>query len=354
MNTKSAYMPLPAYTRAYEPSGAHTAAAPAQPGPAPVPGTIPIFFTIDDGYAPWLAVALRSLLLHADPARHYTIVVLHEPLTPEHRAKLEAIAAGFPNAELRFVAMDGKIEGIHDRMGNRLRADYFTLTIFFRLFIPEMFPEWDKGIYLDADIVVPGDISQLFDTDLGGNLIGACRDSSITGIPGLVKFTDEGAGVGIENYINSGVLLMNMKALREVHLERRFLQLLHTYHFDCVAPDQDYLNVLCHGKIFYLGPEWDAMPEEGKPEMPCPKLIHYNLFMKPWCYDEIPYRSYFWRHVPGTGFEQEIRAFKESYPPEQKAKDEACLRRLEARGEQIAAQPGNFASVFNTGKEARL
>ena len=315
--------------------------------------TIPIFFTLDDAYAPWLGVAINSIVKNADPSRRYTIVALHEGLTPEHVAKVEQIIEG-TSFELRLVPMEGKIQGIHDRMCNRLRADYFTLTIFFRLFIPEMFPEWDKGIYLDSDVVVPGDISQLYDFDLGENLIGACRDLSIVDIPPFVDYVDNAVGVGIENYINSGILLMNMKGLREAGLERRFLETLQTYHFDSVAPDQDYLNVLCHDKIRYLPNEWDVMPTEGVPEEPNPQLIHYNLFMKPWCYDEIPYRSYFWRHVPGTGFEQEIRAFKESYPPEQKAKDEACLRRLEARGEQIAAQPGNFASVFNTGKEARL
>ena len=62
--------------------------------------------------------------------------------------------------------MDKRLECITDKMGTRLRADFFTLTIFFRLFIPEMFKEYDKCIYLDSDIVVPGDISKLYNVDL--------------------------------------------------------------------------------------------------------------------------------------------------------------------------------------------
>ena len=315
--------------------------------------TIPIFFTLDDAYAPWLGVAINSIVKNADPSRRYTIVALHEGLTPEHVAKVEQIIEG-TSFELRLVPMEGKIQGIHDRMGNRLRADYFTLTIFFRLFIPEMFPEWDKGIYLDSDVVVPGDISRLYDFDLGENLIGACRDLSIVDIPPFVDYVDNAVGVGIENYINSGILVMNMKGLREAGLERRFLETLQTYHFDSVAPDQDYLNVLCHDKIRYLPNEWDVMPAEGVAEDPDPKLIHYNLFMKPWLYDDIPYADYFWRYAADSGFEEEARAVKAAYSDEQKAQDAESLLRMTDRATMIVGNDVTFASVFNTGKEARL
>ena len=43
---------------------------------------------------------------------------------------------------------------ITDRIENRLRSDYFTMTIYFRIFIPDMYPEYDKAIYIDSDIVV--------------------------------------------------------------------------------------------------------------------------------------------------------------------------------------------------------
>ena len=314
---------------------------------------IPIFFTLDDAYAPWLGIAINSIVRNADPHRRYCIVVLHEGLSAEHVRRVKHIVAGTP-FEVRFVPMDGKIEGIHDRMGNRLRADYFTLTIFFRLFIPEMFPEWDKGIYLDSDVVVPGDISQLYDFDLGENLIGACRDLSIVDIPPFVDYVDNAVGVGIDNYVNSGILLMNMKALREAGLERRFLELHDAYQFDSVAPDQDYLNVLCHGKILYLPNEWDTMPAKDVPEDPSPKLIHYNLFMKPWCYDDIPYASYFWEYAATSGFEQDARAFKAAYPDEQKEQDALSLVRMTDRATMITGTENTFASVFNTGKEARL
>ena len=315
-------------------------------------GTIPVFFTIDDSYAPYMGIALTSIMAGASDDYDYEIVIMHQELSEKNRSKLESMER--PGFKLRFVAMEDEIRGITNRHCNKLRQDYFTLTIFFRLFIPEMFPEYDKGIYLDSDIVVPGDIAELYEVDLGGNLIGACQDNSIRDIPELIAYTDRGVGVGIDRYINSGVLLMNLKELRKRHLERRFLELLATYHFDNIAPDQDYLNVLCHGKITYLDASWDAMPVQSKPPMENPRLIHYNLFAKPWCYDGIPYEDYFWYYASESPFYEEAKANKKAYPDEQKASDAACMRQLLAHGKEIAEAPFNFRVVFESGLEARL
>ena len=318
-------------------------------------GTIPIFFTLDDSYALCLGPALQSMVDNADQSRTYVVVVIYEDLSDEHREKFQAIIDESDAFSIRFVPMAGKIQGIQNREGNYLRADYFTLTIFFRLFIPEMFPEWDKGIYIDSDIIVPGDISELFDTELGDNLIGACHDASILGIPEIVEYTNVAVGVGIENYINSGMLVFNMKALREVGLQGRFLELMDKYNFDCVAPDQDYFNSLCFGKITYIDQEWDAMPAEGQPEMENPKLIHYNLFSKPWCYDGIAYGDYFWKYAKESGFYEEAKAYKEGYSDEQKSHDAEALAQLCERGVEIGKRGGNtMAAVFNSGKEPRL
>ena len=193
------------------------------------------------------------------------------------------------NLRIRFVSMDKGLESITDRKENKLRCDYFTLTIYYRLFIPEMFPEYDKGIYIDSDVVIEGDISKLYNMDLGDNTIGACMDNSIKDIEPLVKYVQGAVGVKMEEYINSGMLLMNIEEMRKRKFSAKFLELLNKYHFDSVAPDQDYINAICNGKIKYLNEEWDAMPNDQRKELENPKIIHYNLLFKPWCYDNIQY-----------------------------------------------------------------
>ena len=314
--------------------------------------SIPVFFSIDDNYAPFLSVALSSIVRNSSKTYAYKVIVLYMKLSERNRRMLASLAA--ENLEIQFISMENRLDGITDCMSNRLRADYFTLTIYFRLFIPVMFPEYDKAIYLDSDIVVPGDISELYRTELGDNLLAAAADHSVVDVPQLAKYIEDGVGIDKHHYINSGVLLMNLKRMREAQLEQRFLELMNTYHFDCIAPDQDYLNVMCSGKILYLPASWDAMPTQGTEPIENPKLIHYNLFAKPWCYDHVQYEEYFWEYAKKSGYFSEILSFKAKYSEENRKSDHEHLELMLARGEAIADAEMNFRIVFNEGKEKRL
>lgn len=313
---------------------------------------IPVFFTIDDAYAPFLAVALHSAIENSSAENHYKAIILHENVSLENRRRIESLAKD--HFEIEFIPMQSGLESITDRMSNRLRCDYFTLTIYFRLFIPAMFPEYDKAIYIDSDVVVPADLAELYSIDLGDNYIAACPDFSIADVPPLVRYTVEAVGMGEGEYINSGVLLMNLKVLREKNFDKQFLKLLNTYHLDCIAPDQDYLNAMCRGRILYLDACWDTMPNPAQPILDNPKLIHYNLFSKPWCYDGIQYGEYFWKYAVGSGFYPEAKAYKENYPDEQKQADMQCMELLVRRGVEIVENEVTFRKLHESGVKIRL
>lgn len=313
---------------------------------------IPVFFTIDNSYVPFLAAALHSAIENSSPKRHYKAFILHEDVSEENQRRIRSLAK--THFEIAFLPMRSGLESITDRMSNRLRCDYFTLTIYFRLFIPAMFPEFDKAIYIDSDVVIPGDLAELYDLDLGDNYIGACPDHSIEDVEPLVRYTMEAVGMEKGQYINSGVLLMNLKALREKEFDKHFLNLLNTYHLDCIAPDQDYLNALCNGKILYLPECWDAMPNGNKPALHDAKIIHYNLFSKPWCYDGIQYGEEFWRYAQGSGYLPEAKACKDSYTPEQKESDSKCMALLVQRGAEIAASELTFRKLQENGVKIKL
>ena len=234
--------------------------------------TIPIFFSIDDSYAPFLSVALKSAIDNSKLENNYRAIIMFELLSQDNRERLGGLATD--NFKIDFVEMNEGLETITDRLSNRIRSEYFTLTIYFRLFIASMFPEYDKAIYIDSDIILEEDIAELFSIDIGDNFIGACRDASIDGIEPFQSYVEQVVGVDRNDYVNSGVLLMNLKKLRDADFDKHFLFLLNTYHFDSVAPDQDYLNAICKGSIYYLSPKWNAMPNEQKPKIEGAKLIH--------------------------------------------------------------------------------
>lgn len=312
---------------------------------------IPIFFTVDDNYAPFLAAAINSAVKNSSDNRKYRAIVLYQELSRENIEKLSKLAKD--NFSVEFYAMKNSFDAITDRMSNRLRCDYFTLTIYFRLFIPLMFPQFDKGIYIDSDVVLTSDIAELFDIDIKDNFIGACRDYSIADVPPLVSYTENAVGVKGDEYINSGVLLMNLKKMRDNDFEGHFLNLLNTYHFDSIAPDQDYINAICNGKIHYLSQEWDTMPDSSTP-VENPKLIHYNLFSKPWCYDGIKYADEFFKYASDCGYIEEINEYKKNYSDEQKKSDKECLELLIKRGTEIPENDVTFKKMREKGVKIRL
>lgn len=313
---------------------------------------IPIFFTIDDNYVPFVSVAIKSIIENASKDYIYKIIILHQGLSEENINNILFLEE--ERFSIKFVYMKEDLEAITDRVENRLRCDYFTLTIYFRLFISDMFPEYDKCIYMDSDVVVPGDISELYNIDLRDNLIGACNDKSVIDVPELARYMEEAVGVNRYEYINSGVLLMNLKEMRKNNFCNKFLELLNKYHFDCIAPDQDYLNAMCNGRITYLDETWDVMPQEGKDEVKNPKLIHYNLFQKPWCYNNVQYEKYFWKYAKQTKYYDKIIELKNNYSNEQKQSDKECLEFLIYKGDTIPENKITFKKVMNSGEKIRL
>ena len=313
---------------------------------------IPIFFTIDDSYAPFNAVAIKSLLENASKNYSHKIVIIYQDLNQENIEKIKSLETD--NSEIEFYPMKDGLELITERDENKLRCDYFTLTIYFRLFIADMFPEYDKGIYIDSDIVVPGDISELYNIDLGNNLIGASTDHSIQDVPELINWMENGIGIKKQEYINSGVLLLNLKLLRKSNFSQKFLKLLNDFHFDTVAPDQDYINAMCNGKILYINEAWDVMPNKAKPAFKNPKLIHYNLFDKPWCYDNIQYEDIFWKYAKQTSFYEPILEFKKNYSDEQKISDSKCFDILINKANNVPQSENTFKKKFEAGEYTRV
>lgn len=285
---------------------------------------IPIFFAIDDQYIPFLAVALKSLIDNANKDYKYLIKVLHTNVQEEHMKQIEKYES--ENVDIEFVDLSYYIGKIQDKLYTR---DYYTNTTYFRLFLPELYPQYDKVLYLDSDIIVLGDISELYNTDMGTNLVAAAPDDIIQYNKVFQDYAELVVGVAkYQNYFNAGVLLMNLDELRKFKFEEKFLYLLGTVKFS-VAQDQDYLNRLCKGRVKIVSHDWDVMPyvnNETKPEDI--KLIHYNFAYKPWHFEDVTYHEYFWEYAAQTEFYDEIIKIRDSYTEEEKFKDREAEKQL--------------------------
>lgn len=288
-----------------------------------------LFFACDDNYVPFLAVTLTSIKENCDPERSYAVRVLETGLLEENQQKLARILSE-DNFSLEFVNITEAVDSISNQLHTR---DYYSKSTYYRLFIPELFPELDKALYLDCDVVLLGDVSKLYDVELGNNLVGAVPDSMVTSIEPFKLYVEKRLRVDAENYFNAGVLLMNLQAMRECGFAEIFLKLLQSVTFQ-VAQDQDYLNVICQDRVRYLGCEWNTMPGAVRAEDP--RLIHYNLDSKPWHRDDVVYGDLFWEYAQRSGFYSEIRQIREDYTEEMIARSAQETVNLIALGHRQA------------------
>jgi len=315
--------------------------------------TIPIFFSVSDASSPFVATAITSIKDNASKDLTYHIHILTDGISERNRRKISRLAGeGF---RIEFCPLSERLSALEGvkKLGP---GDIASLSGYFRFFIPELFPQWDKAICLDTDLVVCGDISRLYRERMGGKLLGAVVDGSIQRVGPFVCYIEEYVGVDPHNYVNAGVLLLNCKRLREVDLSGRFLEWMGRYGLDAVAPDQDYLNALCRYGIHYLDPDWNAMPSECMQDMDEPQIIHFNLSSRPWLNETVPYDELFWKYAALSGYGHEIRALRRAFlqDPEAREKYKEGITRLIRMAGRLTGSEVSFRSLIQAHQALRL
>lgn len=307
---------------------------------------VPVFFSCDDNYILFLGVAIKSLIENSSKENDYYIYVLHSSLDVENMKAI--IGMETENVSIHFIDVSDKLVRFGERLNLR---DYYTVSIYFRIFIPEMFPEFDKAIYLDCDMVILEDVAKLYSVELGAMLLGGVPDAIIACRQEFRDYAELGCGIyPYTKYFNSGMMLMNLKEMREFNLEGKFEYLFNKYHFDTVCPDQDYLNVICKNRVLYLDTGWDKMAiddnYDGKP-----MIVHYNNFAKPWQQDGICYGDYFWHYADMSPYREEIHKIRNEFSEEMMDSQKKDGEELVKSTIRIVNDPNNFKNVFARGVE---
>ena len=286
--------------------------------------TVPVMMGFDRGYMFPSGVAIHSVLEHADPSDRYRFYILtEEENVGMDDGLFELLAAKFANFTWEYRTIPA------DVFANiQLSVRYSSAATYYRLLAARLLPELEYGIYLDGDIAVFGDIADMLDCCMAdsGTFFSDCYLAAAKDI-GLRYGTDgffarHRASIGFSNeditgYFNAGVLVMNLKKIREDGLEERFVSLLaNNYTF----VDQDILNMVCKGKVRYLPARFNIVansihnryyayhvcsdPRDREDLLADRSVIsHYAGVVKPWQLQETPW-DYAWlacaKRVPST------------------------------------------------------
>lgn len=307
---------------------------------------IPIFFACDDNFVKFTLVSLYSIKKNASEAFDYKIYVLHTGITGRMMNLLYDLADEHFSVVFRDVTE--YLKSISDKLPLR---DYYSKTTYYRLYIAELYPEYSKVIYIDSDTVVQGDISELYNTDIGDCFVGACHEQAMVQTEEFGKYVESVVGINRHNFFNAGLLLINCDEFRAHLVLDKFIHYLNTYNF-VVTQDEDYLNLICKDHVYWLDQRWNT---EVFGDIPYPpeeaKMIHYIMVNKPWHYDDCRMGDIFWAYAKETAVYDEIKAILDNYTNEQKKRDAQSAERLLALAVTETNREDNFYNRVNAKRD---
>jgi len=276
---------------------------------------IPLVFACNDKYAAFTVAAIKSILYISSDRYNYDIVVLFSELSTESKFKISNSIKQNKNTKLRFFDVSKHLENYKFMLP---QLEHVSMETYYRLLIPSIFSNYAKVIWLDSDIIVKKDISELYKVDIQSNFIAGCTDigwrlqynenrRSQIYAASTLKLSKH------SNYFQAGVLVFNIGEINKKFKKEDILEAAtkHNYQF----ADQDILNMLFNGNVYYLDINWNIcsnvyeviytddtniyLPQElralYKEAHKNPYIIHYAGGVKPWDDISMDFAHEFWK-----------------------------------------------------------
>lgn len=255
---------------------------------------IHVAFAVNDNYVEYLGVALYSLLKN-NTTCSFAVSVLSSDLSKDSKQTILLLKKKFKNVSIDFITPDKKL---FDRLP--ITIEHISKETYYRYVLADVLPTTEKVLYLDVDLLVRGDITALWNTDLGDNDMAGAKDSYVA--KDAAEFYDsrkytgykQSIGFGeLDPYVNAGVLLFNLDKIRQDGLVSVLLANTENLKDKINFQDQDIINITFKGKIAVFSNDFNFTSRDmiDDPENRSAKVVHFTGASKPWCKD---------RHAPDT------------------------------------------------------
>ncbi|MEF9892077.1 MAG: glycosyltransferase [Anaerorhabdus sp.] len=284
-----------------------------------------ILLTSSDYYVPYCATTIKSILCHINPKTNYDLIILQQDISRNNMEKLDLLVSQYENVSLRFYDPRRKLLNYpgFDRICLDFGVTRFPPILAYRAFIPYLFPNYEKMLWLDCDLVVESDISELYKIDMNNKILGFVHDIVICAFangsdPSYQKYyRDSPIMKDIYLYGNAGVVLLDLEKFRNMLSLDEFIKRSGEYKH--MIPEQDTINCIFEGHTYFIdrrwniitfasGPEWAQrfVPYEPYQEYleakKNPFIVHYVGPEKPWNNAEANMGCRFWYYAQMTEF----------------------------------------------------
>lgn len=285
----------------------------------------------DENYVKPLTVMLHSAAAALNPGRHLHVVLFDGGIEESSFIGIRESLIDYP---ITIDILRPDLSQVSDLM----TSHHITHTAYLRLMAARLLPDSiDKVIYLDSDVLVKDDLTEMWEMEIGDNYCLAATDIScpfidarevndpelqackpwLNAISPVANWKELGID-GSANYFNSGVMVLNLKKWRQENIEQKLFECLRKNSKFVWCWDQYALNVVFAGKWGKLPLRWNqgahvfAYPSEQHSPVDFdsfesmrdrPAIIHYTTEWKPWDFEPFhPLRETFFEELDRTAW----------------------------------------------------
>lgn len=253
-----------------------------------------VSFAIDENYLKPFLVCATSLMENRNENYFYDIFLLVPgDFTKESINKILKFEKCYENFKVNIINLEDAFSDV------KMNIPHISYITYFRFELAKYLKGYDKCLYMDVDIIINKDISELFDIDLGDKLLGAVAHPSYSK---RVKNKITRRRMRLGSYFNAGVLLFNLGQIRKEEKDKEWIALIERA-FN--TQDQDILNYSCYKRVKYIDIKYNYMSKILRSNFMVkllaiklygfkvfsrvPSIIHYADKIKPWNDNGMPF-----------------------------------------------------------------
>lgn len=233
---------------------------------------ISICFCINDKYVQYLGVVLTSILLN-NRKETFKFYVLSSDISEENKNILNTLKKKYKNFEIFYIHID------KNRFKNfKINIDYISIETYYRYILADVIPKEDKVLYLDVDLIVNNDLKDLWNININDYYCAAVKDLNFD----TEKYKKCIGMSDNEEYINAGVILFNLKKLREDNIAEKYFKNNEIYKDKIKYQDQDVINITLSNKIKIIDSIYNFTRNDKTKNRNDAVIIHFVGAKKPW------------------------------------------------------------------------
>ena len=260
---------------------------------------INVCLACDNNYAKYAGVVVASVLANSKDDESLNFYILDGGISESKKTEILSLKS-IKDCKIEFVQIE---ESMFEDYKKVATHKYISIATYYRLRLATLLPEVERIIYFDCDMVVNSSLNNLFNVELGENVIAGVRDIN-------KRMLQQNP-----SYINAGMVLFDLNKIREENIEQKFYDYTNENFETIKMGDQTIINEVLKGRIKIVEDEWNVQSSNFTNRSSYtkhPYIIHYVAKRKPWHFGSFSvHRPLYFKYLQMTPWK--LNGFKEKF-----------------------------------------